>query len=112
MESDNSQPPTDATVSAQASPRARLPVSLLIASVYGVFISVWYAIAIYLLVFGDNSSTFGLYAILPAAIVTLLVTIWLYRSSLRGNRIPVTTIAIATAPISLLFTYNVIRFGV
>lgn len=75
---------------------------------YGLFANLWYlgAIALYFMVYGDNSSTFGLYPVLPAAVVAVAV-VWTFRNA----RTTLCVLAGLTAPLGLLFAYNAIRFG-
>ena len=87
----------------------RLPPLLLRAlCAYGLFTNLWYlgAIALYFMVYGDNSSTVGLYPMIPAAIVAIAIT-W----TIRNSRMTLCAIAGLTAPLGLLFAYNAIRFG-
>ncbi len=76
--------------------------------VYGLFTNLWYfgSIAIYFLVYGDNSSTFGLYPIIPSAMASLVI-VWIVRNMNRTLNV----LALLTAPFSLHFTYNAIRYG-
>ena len=78
------------------------------ACAYGLFANFWYlaAFALYFMVYGDNSSTFGLYPIIPAAIVAAVV-VWAF----RNKRTTLYVLAGLTAPLGLLFAYNVMRFG-
>ncbi|WP_147868057.1 hypothetical protein [Stieleria maiorica] len=78
------------------------------ACVYGLFVNVWYfgAAALYFWVFGDNSSTLGLYPIIPAAIVAV-ATVLLIRNQMTTMYV----VAGLTAPLGLSFACNVFRFG-
>lgn len=76
--------------------------------VYGLFCNLWYigAIALYAFVYGDTSATFGLYPIIPAALLAGF-SVWCAR-----HYTPLLLIlAVVTSPLTILFTYNLLRFG-
>jgi hypothetical protein len=78
------------------------------ACVYGLFVNFWYlgAATLYFLVFGDDSTTIGLYPIIPSAIAAV-ATVWLIRNKIMTMYI----VAGLTAPLGLFVAYNVFRFG-
>ncbi|MCA9220430.1 MAG: hypothetical protein KDA71_08895 [Planctomycetales bacterium] len=105
-ESNPYQPPSDEGII--RSGRGFVDLVLRVICAYGLFTNLWYAgaIALYFLVHGDNSSTIGLYAAIPSAVISI-VTIW---TLWNANRVWY-VVAILTAPFSLLFTYGLLRYG-
>ncbi len=74
----------------------------------GLFANLWYlgSAALYFLVYGDNSSRFGWYPVVPAAIAAVSV-VW----ALRKSTVKLYALAALTAPLAILFAYNCLRFG-
>ncbi len=75
----------------------------------GLFVNLWYlgAAALYYLVYGDNSSSFGWYPIVPAAFTSVSV-VWV----LRKSKAKLYVLAALTAPLAIVFAYNSLRFGI
>ena len=94
----------------QTRPRIQWGRHLLqLACLCGLFCNFWYAgtVALYLLVYGDNSSMFGFYSVFFAAVLSIGLTV-----RFRNRPKVLALLVLLTLPITLLFAANLIRFGV
>ena len=82
-------------------------------AVLGIYSASYFLVGflLYSFVYGDNSSTFGRYALAVSVVPAGVGAVFVIQSALRQRKTPIIVTLVVTLPFLLLFLHGIVRYG-